>query len=375
MVQAVLAEVSLNATDEFGIEMGIQDSVLFNRGLAGPGNIIGFPFNQASIGNGLDATGLATASDLAGQGLSNLNVGRTSSAAGYGGLVLSAGNESISLLLRALRDRGQSRVLGRPQIMTLENLRGYTQVGQQIPTPQPTTTTTGTSTGYTYLSTGVQLGVVPRVGPDGTVYMEVDVINSSVATGAGITIQTISTAAGTQVVTAPIINQTLAQTTVSCRSGQTIVIGGLITTVDNQNRRGIPILSEIPAIGALFRFDSVSQTRSELLIILRPIVIDDDDQLAIVNQLEMDRMHWCYADVVRLHGEMDQIYPDFSLYEDGATDVIYPDLDPSGRPIIMPSTPPIYEQPSAGEALNPNQESLLPAANDLPSVRRKPENK
>jgi type II secretion system protein D len=340
MVQAVLAQVALTGTDEFGIELGVQDSILFDRGLSPSNPIIGYPFNQVGIGNNLGPAGLASRENLAGQGLSNLNIGRNNGDVGYGGLVLSAGNESISILLRALKDRGKSRILSRPQIMTLENLRGFTQVGQNIPTPSLSqNNATGVQTSYEYLNTGIQLGVLPRVNSDGTIYMEVDVTNSSLDPGGGIPVQANSN--GTTV-NAPIINITSAQTTVTARSGQTIVIGGLITDSVTESRRGIPILSDVPYIGPLFRFDSVVTARTELLIILRPIIVDDDETLALVNQMEMDRMHWCYADVVNVHGPVDSSL----LLEDMGTEVIYPDLSPDGTPVngpdsFMPGAPPL----------------------------------
>ncbi|MFO0260682.1 MAG: secretin N-terminal domain-containing protein, partial [Planctomycetota bacterium] len=130
-VKLLIAEVNLSMLEEFGIEMGVQDSVSFIRGLdfANSTNYIGYPFNQAGIGNASNADSLATRELLAGQGLSNLGVGRINSDLGYGGLVLSAGNESINLLLRALQNKSCIRVLSKPEINTIENQQGRIQVG------------------------------------------------------------------------------------------------------------------------------------------------------------------------------------------------------------------------------------------------------
>ena len=122
-IRVMIAEVNLNKLNEFGIEVGIQDSLLFDRGLG----MIGFPFNQAGIGNGA----IETRETLAGQALSNLAIGR-SSEVGYGGLVLSAGNESINILMRALQDRSIARVLSVPDVTTVDNLQARIQVGQTV---------------------------------------------------------------------------------------------------------------------------------------------------------------------------------------------------------------------------------------------------
>ncbi|MEX0585861.1 MAG: secretin N-terminal domain-containing protein, partial [Pirellulales bacterium] len=87
MIQVVLAEVTLNATDEFGIELGIQDSVLFDRGISAvtgtttPTATPGFNFNNQPLANGV-----VNPSRVGGQGLSNLSLGRINSELGFGGL-------------------------------------------------------------------------------------------------------------------------------------------------------------------------------------------------------------------------------------------------------------------------------------------------
>src|SRR5690606_32881393 len=97
VIQVLLAEVDLDDLNEFGIELGLQDSLLFDRGVAGGAagaGRIGFPFNQAGIGNDDTPASLATRENVAGQALSNFGLGRTTpsiAGATFGGLVLSAG--------------------------------------------------------------------------------------------------------------------------------------------------------------------------------------------------------------------------------------------------------------------------------------------
>lgn len=327
VIQAVIAEVQLADTFEFGIEWGVQDSLIFDRGLGGT-TPIGFPFNQAGLGNDISAgsLGLLSREDFAGQVLSNLSVGRTNADVGYGGLVVSAGNESINVLLRALDDKSKVDILSRPQITTMENIQAFVQVGQDLPyvTGVDNSNTAGGTTTFAtdFLELGVTLSVTPRVRPDGEIWMRVDVSNSSVADGDGVAIQT--TAAG-GVVFQPIINDQTLQTDVTARSGQTIVLGGLIQSTTQNVVRGIPFFSSIPGIGRLFRFESEQNARSELFVILRPIVIDSPEDRSTLLQLEAERMNWCISDVINMHGP---VFEDENL--GGEADTVYPDRTPTG---------------------------------------------
>ncbi len=129
MIQVLIAEVTLGATHEFGMEMGLQSSVLFDRSLLGdlltrttttttstPAGVVtqttqdiiaasnspGFDFNNNPLGNSGSQQALARSGVVGGQGLSNFSVGRTNEDLGFGGLVLSASSENVCFLLRAL---------------------------------------------------------------------------------------------------------------------------------------------------------------------------------------------------------------------------------------------------------------------------------
>ena len=112
----------------------------------------------------------------------------------------------------------------------------------------------------------------------------------------------IAVAANGDPILAPIINSTEAQTTVSAVSGQTVVLSGLLTKRDEALHRRVPLLADIPLVGALFRFDSSRQVRTELLIILTPHVVRSRAEAERLKQVESSRMSWCLSDVVDLHG-------------------------------------------------------------------------
>jgi len=386
MIQVVIAEVELNNVDEFGVELGIQDSILFDRSLLGDlitttettydavtglpvaktdvihaaTNTPGFDFNGNPLGNTGSSKAIAHSDRVGGQALSNFAVGRVSTELGYGGLVLSASSEGVSVLIRALQETRRLDVLGRPQIMTLDNQPAYIQVGKLVPRISGTTFQSNYQTNQIVLEpTGLILGVTPRVSPEGTVVMEIDAEKSELGPEAeGIPVSVVE---GT-VIRQPSVNMTLAQTTVSASSGETIVLGGLITKKGSSIDRRVPWLSQIPVLGNLFRYDNDTTQRTELLIILTPYIVESPEEAERIKQLEAARMSWCLADVHEIHGPT-------GLHEDrdssgwhGQGEVIYPDVNPRGlrpgefvpeefvpeevSPEALPLSPPIGQTPT-----------------------------
>jgi type II secretion system protein D len=324
-VKVMLAEVDLNTVEEFGVELGLQDSLLFDRSTTiGVGNALtgdGFEFNNANSAN----TNAVFPGTFAGRALSNLNVGRVNSELGYGGLVLSAGNESVNVLLRALKDRNCLRVLSKPQIMTMENLQGRVSVGQSVPriTDSTQTINGGISNGVEERDVGVILEITPRVSPDGMIVMFVNVVSSSLGSEeSGVAVAVDNN--GNVVNQAP-INATEAQTAIMSRSGQTIVFSGLIQETKSHFERGAPILSDLPVIGPLFKFEGDQARRTELLIIMTPYLVDSEGAIEAQNADEMERMHWCLQDVAEIYGNTDF---DPVHFNQGAIRTVYPDQDP-----------------------------------------------
>lgn len=369
-VKCLIAEVDLTTLEEFGVEVGVQDSLLFDRGTlvdAATGAItggIGFPFNTQTIPN-LDSAGRES---FAGQGLSNLGVGRINTDLGYGGLVLSAGNESVNVLLRALKDRQAVRVLSKPQLMTIENLQGRVSIGAEVPRIAGSTQNgVGNVTqDIEFVDVGVILEVTPRVSPDGMIVMAVNVQKSAVGPDAtGITIGFDNG----QPIISPQIIETEAQTTLMARSGQTVVFSGLIQEDKTHVERGAPILSDLPVIGPLFKFESDEAVRSELLIVMTPYLITDDGDIEASNYEEMDRIHWCEQDVAEIYGSTE--YNGIQGGGAGAVETFYPDADPTGSsPINFQQNGQFAEPPQAGFGAVPQPTYQgVPQANARPVQR------
>jgi general secretion pathway protein D len=321
MIQVILAEVELDNLHEFGVELGLQDSLLFDRSLLGSILTPGYNFNNQPLGNANTAQSLATRGKVGGQALSHFSVGRTNADTDFGGLVLSASSENVSVLLRAMNQSRNMEILSRPQIMTLDNQPAFIQVGQRVPRIVGTSINqVGQVNSVELENVGLILGVTPRISPEGMVVMEIDAEKSDV--GPEIDGIPVSVSADGSVIRSPRVNITTAQTTVSSASGQTIVIGGLITSSNTTTSRRVPYLSEVPLLGNLFRFDSNANNRKELLIILTPHVVRGESEAEYIKQVEMARMSWISCDVfnwmntdMAVTGTMDSetvptVYPD-----------------------------------------------------------------
>jgi type II secretion system protein D len=327
VIQCVIAEVTLNSTDEFGVELGLQDSLLYDRGIPG----IGFNFNNtAPLGN----NSTKTRQELAGQGLVNLGLGRTNSTLGYGGFILSASNDSVSLLLRALQQSSRLQVLSRPQVQTLDNQVGFVQVGARVPyVTSSNQTQFGIQNAITFQNVGILLQVTPRTSPDGLIVMQIAAEKSQLSSDAE-GVPTFISSSG-QIIRSPQIFTDTAQTVVSAQSGQTVILGGLITKNRSQETRRTPYLSDIPVLGRLFRYDIETNKRTELLIIMTPSIVRTEEDVDRLNARETERMSWCLADVANVHGELPWA-KGTGPFNRKPSAMIFPDENPTGREPIAP---------------------------------------
>jgi general secretion pathway protein D len=402
MTQVVIAEVTLDNTDEFGVELGLQDSVLFDRSLIGATNFItrsitstlpngtqtttnvvvgadnnpGFNFNNQPLGNSASDLALRNSALVGSQGLSSFSLGRTNSQLGYGGLVLSASSEGVSALLRALAECRRVDVISRPQIMTMDNQRAFLLVGQSVPRiTSSTPSVNGTTNATTLDNVGVILQVQPRITMEGPpesprtpiVTMQMDVEKSTVGSDAdGIPISISTTGA---VIRSPKYDRSAAQSIVSVLDGQTIVMAGLITSTKNQFHRRVPYLSNLPILGHLFRYDQTAQERKELLILLTPHVVTNEADADRIKQAEMARMSWCLGDVIKLDGNKG-LRTRFDDWGDSETVTVYPEMNPDGTVKTPPSKSGSEELPAPTLA-PPGQQPTPPQQPPTPPMSQR----
>jgi len=388
VIQCLLAEVDLSATEEFGVEIGLQSPVLFQRGnyppaagatttytssastAAGltatgvgspiPGSSLGYLFNNN--GNPLGNNVTASPSTVGFQGISNLGVGRSDPNLGIGGFVFSASSNVFSLLIRALKVQGRMDILSRPQLTTLDNQTANILVGTSVPYSTGTAITgTGiVSSGIGYRDTGVLMNVTPRISPDGRVLMRVQPEVSKVSA------TSISLGNG---VTAPEFDVQSVQTTVAVNDGDTVVIGGLIAKADTKNENKVPWLGDLPYVGSCFRYRTQSKAKRELIIILTPHVVRSKADADRIMYEEARRMDWIVGDVLKTHGTsgMGPIMP-----IPGGVDGHMPAQLPAGGPgytapfAPVPFAPaPVYPAPAPAPAPT-SDGSVLPTPTLLP---------
>jgi general secretion pathway protein D len=363
VIQALLVEVELTNTDEFGIELGFQDPILFNRsikdqpvvntttttapnGTQTTSNTIlsqsgqpGFNFNNPSLPLG---NNLATApAAVAAQGLTNFSLGRVNSDLGFGGLVLSAGSDAVNVLIRALSAHRKITVLSRPQIRALDNQMAEIFSGQNIPVVNGFTAngTTGVNTPtVVQRDAGVQLQVMPRITADGNVVMMLFAQRSQYRQQ-GVPLSTDATG---KTVSSPILDISRLQTTISVPTGNTVVIGGLINTRDESFTNKAPFLAEIPLLGHLFRFDSRSTRRSELLVFLTPRILGGAIDEETIKEVEMGRIHFIESEAEELHGPLRALPCPEDIFNDpNASPMIGPGMSPMSPRMAPTDIPPV----------------------------------
>ena len=362
-IQALLVEVTLTNNDEYGVELGVQDSILFNRSV---GNIPGFLFNNQQLGNNTNAQNPGR---VGGQGLSNFSLNRTNPDLGFGGLVLSASSESVSVLIRALSSKRTVHVLSRPQIRTLDNQIAQILVGQQVPvaTGVATTGLTAASPQVQLKDVGIVLNVIPRISPDGTIVMEVAATSSSVSATRVPIFTDINTG---NTVDSPIINTTSAQATISVPNGQTVVLGGMITKSDDAFERKVPWIGDIPYIGNLFRYEGVNVRRTELLVFLTPRVVRHEADSELIKRVEAERLHFVERDAEEVHGPLYSAPPPEWYLNRPQPGEGYPSgpglFDENNVPTtVMPGYPDGSMSPIPGMRGSTTQETLPPPRTNL----------
>jgi general secretion pathway protein D len=178
--------------------------------------------------------------------------------------LINSGNE-ITATLNALQSITTVKVISAPKVLVLNNHTASLSVGDQVPISTGSLTsglTSDVTSEIQYLPTGVILTVTPRVNDSGLVLLDISQEVSDVKPGSG-------GDAGTT----PTIEDRKFTSSIAVHDGQTVALGGLIRDNNSHDRDGIPYLSQIPYIGALFGSTDNIDNRTELLVLLTPRVI------------------------------------------------------------------------------------------------------
>lgn len=221
-----------------------------------------------------------TAQSLAGQAIQTADIGGLFSATFREG--------TFTALIELLGEQGNVQILSSPRISTVNNQKAVIKVGtdeffvtdidfQDDNSGSNSSDSTSTSVELTPFFSGISLDVTPQIAEDGTVILHVHPAVSEVND------QEKLITVGDRDVTLPLARSTVRETdsVIRAQSGQIVVIGGLIQNSSEDRNSAVPFFSEIPVLGELFKQRRFQSTKSELVILLRPVV-------AGVEQMEAD---------------------------------------------------------------------------------------
>jgi general secretion pathway protein D len=186
----------------------------------------------------------------------------------------------VQAALNALSSRTNVEIISTPVVVTLDNQEAVLQVGDEVPVVTQSAanvTTPGATVINTvqYRETGILLRVTPRITSNDFVTLDVTQEASEVAT---------NTTSG---IDSPTIQQRRFQSTVSIANGETVALGGLIRATRTRTRSGVPLISQVPVLGAAFSNSNEIVRRTELLVFLTPrIVRSSDDARTVTDDLE-----------------------------------------------------------------------------------------
>ncbi len=198
------------------------------------------------------------------------------------GLKYSVISDNLKALLHSLKTRSNVKVYSTPTITTADNVQATISIGREVPyvSSELETTGGGFRRAVEFKNVAVALTVTPHVTEAS------DLITLDVR-------QTIDEIIGQELeLGAPIVASRLVETSIMVKDGQTIVLGGIIKENRERVTRSIPLLSQIPIIGELFKSRRWRHQKSELMVFLTPHVLKDDDSVDETTQLELGKLSY-----------------------------------------------------------------------------------
>lgn len=317
-IESMIVEVSGDDAADFGFQwQGMSGRKGDNSVVAG-----GTSFDSTSGANIIDLSVAAAG-------------GRTTAAGALGGLPngfnigvlknLGDGLYGLSAIARALQSRADTNIVSTPNIVTLDNEEAKIIVADNVPFVTGSYTNTGTSTSSPFQTVdrkdvGITLRIKPQIGENGNIRMTIYQESSSLKA---------DTAPGTTNL-GPSTNKKSIESTVVVEDGQVIVLGGLIQDTVTVNKSKVPLLGDIPLVGALFRAESREKKRTNQMVFLRPIVMRDGEA---TNKLSLDRY-----DLIRNEQQKVQL-PSNLLLPIGSVPVIPPLQTPAPSTTAAPLAP------------------------------------
>jgi len=256
MVEAAIVEVSGDITDALGVQWAVDA-----RGGTGGAGGVSFGNTGISVGSVLNAINENEIPEHLPDGA-----------------IIGVGTRSFGALITALSSNSKSNLLSTPSLLTLDNQEAEILVGQNVPfqTGSYTTDAAGANNPFTTIERqdiGVTLKVTPHINEGATLRLQIEQEISSIAPSASLTAQAVDL----------VTNKRAIKSTILAEDGQVIVLGGLIQDDVTRTNAKVPLLGDIPFLGALFRSTQETHVKRNLMVFLRPTVIRDRAGLAALS--------------------------------------------------------------------------------------------
>jgi general secretion pathway protein D len=263
LIETVIMDVNMDDTLAYGVSAG-------QHAKTGSSGAVGGAYNNSG--------GLGTLNEFFSEGLSNAFP--QSSGLTYFGRY----KGDLDVAVTAAATDSRVNVVQKPRILTSHATPGTIFVGSTV----PYLTSTyygggfggGPSSSYQQLQVGIGLSVTPFINPEGLVVMQID--------------ETIDEVSGSIPITGvgnvPTTTSRKISAEVAVNDGDTIILGGFIRNSSTKNNSGVPLLKDIPLLGALFRSSSDTKARNELIVLMRPTVLKTPEIAALATVQEKNRL-------------------------------------------------------------------------------------
>ena len=351
LIQAAIMEVSGNDTQQLGVQWAMGNA---NSGVG--------VINFTNVGANLLGLATEVASKTPG-----------TAAAAVSGALLGLGNSKTDsngnrqfygAILQAINKTNNANLLSMPSILTLDNEKANILVGQNVPFVTGAYTTTGNSATTPFQTVsrqdvGINLNVIPHIGENGSVRLEISQEVSSIVDG------TLNNSSGV------VTNKNLIKTTILADDQQTVALGGLMRDNSTYGQQKVPGLGDLPVFGNLFKSKNRNSDKTNLIVFLQPTILRNGTAIASVTEKSLEGIRTMQL-VIDKNGTLKQI----PLNVNGSN--LYPNIAPadpvklpkndlvkpaaqnlSNTPVTIPSNSVVVTPPVATSTQNSAQNPII----------------
>lgn len=286
LIQAAIMEVSGNDTQQLGVQWALGDA---NSGV-GVINFTNIGANLLGLAAEVVKKTPGTAAGAVSGALLGIGNSKTDS---------SGNRQFYGAILQAINKTNNANLLSMPSILTLDNEKANILVGQNVPFVTGAYTTTGNSANTPFQTVsrqdvGINLNVIPHIGENGSVRLEISQEVSSIVDG------TLNNSSGV------VTNKNLIKTTVLADDQQTVALGGLMRDNSTYGQQKVPGLGDVPIFGNLFRSKNKNSDKTNLIVFLQPTILRNGTAVASVTERSLDGIRTMQL-VIDKNGTLKQI--------------------------------------------------------------------